>query len=40
VNNEFEMMWKEAFMAQFKVLSRQLPTGTDENHKQKLNQDR
>jgi hypothetical protein len=32
VNNELESMWKEAVMAQFKVLSRHLPGGTDEIH--------
>jgi hypothetical protein len=32
VNNELERKWKEAVVAQFKVLSRHLPGGTKENH--------
>jgi hypothetical protein len=30
VNDEFERMWKAAVMAQFKVLSCNLPEGTEE----------
>jgi hypothetical protein len=34
VNNELERMWKEAVVAQFKVLSQHLlGGGTEENHK-------
>jgi hypothetical protein len=33
INNELERMWKEAIVAKFKVLSRHLPGGTEENHK-------
>jgi hypothetical protein len=32
VNNELERMWKETVVAQFKVLSRHLPGGTEGNH--------
>jgi hypothetical protein len=32
VNNELERMRKEVVMAEFKVLSRHLPGGTEENH--------
>jgi hypothetical protein len=33
VNNELERTWMEAVMAYFKVLSRYLPGGTEENYK-------
>jgi hypothetical protein len=33
VNYKLEWMWKEAVLAQFKVLLRHLPGGTEENHK-------
>jgi surfactin synthase thioesterase subunit len=32
VNDELERMWKEAVMAEFKVLSWNLPGRTEENH--------
>jgi hypothetical protein len=32
-NEEFRMLWKEADMAYFKVLSQHLPAGTTEIHK-------
>jgi hypothetical protein len=32
VNDELERMWKEAVVALFKVLSRHLPGGSEENH--------
>jgi hypothetical protein len=32
VNNERERMWKQAVVAHFKVLSRNLPARTEENH--------
>jgi hypothetical protein len=32
VNNELEMMWKEAVVAFFKLLSWNLPGGTEVNH--------
>lgn len=32
VNNEFEGMWKEAVMVCFKVLSWDLPGGTEKNY--------
>jgi hypothetical protein len=32
VNDKSEMMWKEAVVAYFKVISRHLPRGTEENH--------
>jgi hypothetical protein len=31
MNDELEMVWKEAVVAYFKVLSRHFPGGTDEN---------
>jgi hypothetical protein len=31
--NELEIMWKETFMACFKVVSYHLPEGTEEKHK-------
>jgi ATP sulfurylase len=35
VNNELEIMWKEAVIAAYcKVLAQHLPTRTKENHKQ------
>jgi len=33
VNDELEGMWKETIVAYFKVLSRHLPGGTEESHK-------
>jgi hypothetical protein len=33
VNNEFEKMWEENFMAYFKVLAQHLSGGTEEKHK-------
>jgi hypothetical protein len=33
VNDELERIWKEADVAKFKVTSRHLPGGTEENHK-------
>jgi hypothetical protein len=32
MNDELEWMWKIAFVAQFKMLSQQLPGGTEESH--------
>jgi hypothetical protein len=32
VNNELEIIWKEAFVAKFVILSLRLPGATDENH--------
>jgi hypothetical protein len=32
VNNELEMIWKEAVSASFKVLFRHFPEGTEEGH--------
>jgi hypothetical protein len=32
-NDEQERMWKEAFMALFKVISRHSPGGTEKNKK-------
>jgi hypothetical protein len=32
VGDKFERMWEEAVVAYFKVLSRNLPGGTEENH--------
>jgi hypothetical protein len=32
MNNELERVWNEAVMALFKVLSRHLSGGTEENH--------
>jgi hypothetical protein len=32
VNNELERMWKESFMAYFKILPQNLSGGTEENH--------
>jgi hypothetical protein len=37
MNNELQRIWKEAVVAQFKVLPRHLPAGTEENH-EKLSQ--
>jgi hypothetical protein len=34
MNNNLERIWKEAVLAQFKVLSRHLPGSTEENHKE------
>jgi hypothetical protein len=31
VDDQFERMWKKAVVAQFKVLSRHYPGGTEEN---------
>jgi hypothetical protein len=33
MNNEQEIMWKGAVVAEFKVLTRNLPGGTEENTK-------
>jgi hypothetical protein len=32
MNNELERMWREVVMAKHKVLSGNLPGGTEENH--------
>jgi hypothetical protein len=32
VNNERERMWKQAIVAQFKILSRKLPGRTEDNY--------
>jgi hypothetical protein len=32
MNNELERIWKESVVASFKVLSRRLPGGSEENH--------
>jgi hypothetical protein len=32
MNNEWERMWKDANVAQFKALSLHLPGGTEGNH--------
>jgi hypothetical protein len=32
MNDELKRIWKEAVLAQFKVLSRNLLGGTEENH--------
>jgi hypothetical protein len=39
VNNEFEGIWKEMFVACFKVLFHHLLRGTEDNHIKKLSQD-
>jgi hypothetical protein len=36
VNNEFEMIWKEAVAAWFEVLLWHLPGGTDKNTKKRV----
>jgi hypothetical protein len=33
INNKLERTWKEAVIAQFKVLTQHLPGETEENHK-------
>jgi hypothetical protein len=35
-NSEFERMWKETIMAQFKLLTWNMPRGTEENHENSL----
>jgi hypothetical protein len=32
MNNVLEMMWKEAVVAEFEVISHPSPTGAEENH--------
>jgi hypothetical protein len=32
MNNELEIMWKEAIVADFNVLSRHFAEGTEKNH--------
>jgi hypothetical protein len=39
MNNGLIKIWKEAVLAKFKVLSRNLPEGTEKNH-ENLSQDR
>jgi hypothetical protein len=34
MNDDIVRIWKEAVVAYFKVLSRHLPGGTDENHEE------
>jgi hypothetical protein len=36
MNNESERMWKEAVSVQFKVLSQDLPEGTEVNHEKRV----
>jgi hypothetical protein len=36
MNNKLEGIWKEAVMAQFKVLSHHLPGGTEENQEKPM----
>jgi hypothetical protein len=36
VNDELKRMWKEAFIAEFKVLTWHFPGGTEENHEKPL----
>jgi hypothetical protein len=33
VNNELEIIWKEAIVAQFEAISQHLPEENEENHK-------